>query len=110
MANDAKYKVQVSRLNGYFENIEVPFIVPTPVPYVVDLIHYESEVEREAIKARMVEDCQLLYEVLAMLGISLKTARDAGYTLNIDTRDRLRRIAWEQNNQAANTRIDERQW
>lgn len=110
MPNQVQYKVQESTYGGNFREIAEPFIVPTPQPYVVSLTHHRDEAAKEAAKQRLLESCQLLHEILTLLGIPLKEAYAANYTLNLDTRDRLLAIAWAQENEAAADKLHSRKW
>ncbi|WP_298435032.1 hypothetical protein [Ottowia sp.] len=105
-----EYRVQISKRGEALRDIREPFIVPTPVPYVVDLAHHRSAVGKEAMQASLIESCQALLDTLSMLGISLKAARAEEYTLNRLTRDRLLCIAIDQHNTAATERILQHRW
>lgn len=89
MTKPVEYRVQVSRWDGTFQVVQESFIVPTPVPYVVDLAHHRSAAGKETMQASLIESCQDLFDMLSLLGISLKAARTEEYTLNRTTRDRL---------------------
>lgn len=110
MTKPIEYRVQMSRWGEALRDIRESFIVPTPVPYIVDLIHERSDSAKAAMQEQLIENCQVLYDLLAMLGISLKAARAEEYTLNLATRDRLLRIALEQRNSAATERILKHPW
>lgn len=110
MKTPYEYQVQVSTHGGNFQPISEPFFVPTPVPYVVDLGHWGTPAKKAAAADKLIAACQLLYEVLGLLGISLMDARSTGLTLNVDTRDKLMSIAFAQDNQEALNKIMERTW
>jgi len=90
---------------GTWEEMKVPFIVPTPKPYIVDLTTlYDqgaefpfADVDKEnKIKARLLQQVQVLRSVMQELGIEEAEAHEIGLTLNIHSAEELIRRAFEQ--------------
>jgi hypothetical protein len=65
--------------------------VYTPIPYTVDA-YKDSNLtleEMRAIEHGLKEHTKFLYDCLKLLHISTATAKERGYTLNIDTGEKL---------------------
>lgn len=83
-------------MNKSYYDIYVPFMVKTPVPYIIDLGHYSNEGDRRKAIKCLDKKVLELYEILGRLGISEKTAIKEKYSLNMNTTHKLTRIAGEQ--------------
>jgi hypothetical protein len=70
-----------------------PFIVPVPKAYIVDLAEFDDS---EATKQCLLASVQRLREVMVELDIDEATGYIMGLTLNMDSAERLARIAWNQ--------------
>jgi len=98
------YLIQTNEM-GTWQNVKVPFIVPTPKAYIVDLTDlYEqgmqfpfADVEKETEKREeLLGKVQKLRSIMARLDIGELEGYELDLTLNIHTREYLRRRAWEQ--------------
>lgn len=72
--------------------IDIPYLVRTPVPYVVCLRHHKYELERIKAAARLDECVNSLSEILRLLKFDKERAVKAGYTLNLKTKEELTEI------------------
>lgn len=82
---------------------KVPFVVPTPKAYIVDLaLGWDTVEQQNASRRKLLRKVDGLYQILEALNIPLEKAIESDYTLNRGTHDELSRIAlYEQNNKAA---------
>lgn len=68
-------------------------LVKTPVPYVVDSYKDSEKDVLDHVRHGLDEDTRFLYDCLKVLGISRKEAILKGYTLNLDTGEKLLSVA-----------------
>jgi len=68
-------------------------IVNTPNPYTVSSYKNDGIDKITEVAHDLNDSCQFLYDCLKVLGISKRKAKDNDYTLNIDTGDKLIRLA-----------------
>jgi len=112
------YKIQTHRM-GSWEEIKVPFIVPTPNPYVVDLADlYDQGMEfpfadadkEQSIRQELLLKVQALRSVMRQLAIEEPEAYELDLTLNVHTRELLRRKALEAGLDRLATRLASPDW
>ena len=73
-------------------------IVKTPNPYIVILQREHETIDDAKSKLYSLnESCKFLFDMLRVLGVSKKEAKQLGYTLNIDTGNKLSVLAGERN-------------
>lgn len=73
-------------------DIEEPYLVNTPKPYVIDVSDYTKS-EKIKIKRRLDADTKTLKSIIKALGISERQAINKGYTLNYNTWESLYHLA-----------------
>ena len=73
------YRVETDE-HGPWQDIDEPFIVPTPSPYIIDLAHHPTD--KGQMIARLLYQVQCLREFMAALGITEQEGRNLGLTLD----------------------------
>ena len=82
----------------YYEKDENIIHVLTPVPYEIDCDKRSDLQTAEQIANTVFmlnESCLFLYNVLKLLNISIAEAREMHYSLNYETGDKLKSIAYQ---------------
>jgi len=107
MGDVEELKIYDFRMNREGELIKKPFIVATPRPYVIDL---EGASDELGLKISLMRDVEFLRDIIKRLIITEVVAYEMKLTLNIDTGEKLRGIAYSRGDKDAIRMIDEHKW
>lgn len=73
---------------------ELPYLVETPIPYVINLLDYPNDISRQTRINKLKTSVGVLNNYLSILEVDINTAVARNYTLNLKTRNELISIAW----------------